>query len=97
MAGQQQHNQDRTQVAERLDWVHRHARPRAGVNVAVMHCVHMLVDRGLVQGEVHHIKVKALPERQDRKQRDEPDGMGAKRQGVDQSAGIRPPQETFEH
>jgi transposase len=82
-------------IAESLKRVHRHARPGVGIDVTVVHCVDIFVDVRLVQDEVYDVKVEALPQRQDRKQYDEPDEMGAERQRADRAAGVRPPHKTF--
>ena len=97
MAWQDENNQDRAEICQGFDGVHRHARPRTGIDVPVMHRMDMFVDRGLMQNEMHDVKVETLPQGKQRKQQNEPDGMRAKRQGSDQSVGVGPAQETLQN
>lgn len=59
VAGQQQ-DWDDTEISDGFNGVHRHTRQRAGVDIAVMHRVHMFVDAQLMKEEEYCVKAKAL-------------------------------------
>ncbi len=49
-----------TSVSDGFNGVHRHTEHRAGVDIAVMHRVHMFVDARLMKDEDYCVKAKAL-------------------------------------
>jgi hypothetical protein len=55
-----QHN---AEIQEMLDWVHRQARPRPGIDVLVMEVVDGPVERRPVNGSVDPVKVELAPKR----------------------------------
>ncbi len=82
-------------VEEMFDGVHRHARPRANVCVAVVQSVEA-VHQVRVQATVHPVEIKTLPYGDDEEDGDEPDWVGLERDDAGVAVGHGPPEEDFE-
>ena len=78
-----------------LDRVHRQARPRADIDIAMVQRV-KAVHQARVQKSVHPVEIKALPDGDQEEDRDEPDGVCVKRDNVGIAVGHRPPEQAFE-
>ena len=66
-------DQHRAQKDQVFNGVHRQARPRADIDVAVVQRVHMFVKERNVQEAVDPVEIKAFPDRYQQEERDEPD------------------------
>ena len=66
---------DRSEKDQVFDRVHRQARPWSHVNVAMVQRMDMFIQKRDVERAVNPVKIKALPDRDQKEQCDEPNRM----------------------